>query len=834
MEEANEDTWDRFDPTSESQLKRLEDLERECRLPVFAMTKEEEERETNEYGEDEEEPKDREGPIDESMSFYLWYEELSRRVENEKMSSGREYKKRLEHFDEACSTLLNEINGALSCLSGMETEHENVAKTAGALHAKCKELLTEQTQLENVLEKIQQPMQYFEELHRLRPLFGATKETSNEEKALVPGSKRFSVELQRLDECIRFMREHSRFRGANEYLSEFRRMQTHVIDVLRSGVTSPLSRVTEEILREVKETTCQSTAVLYVKMRSIGRALRPLIVEVERRVDDPLFATLLLDFYRAFYASRLKLLLPVAKVRLAEIDRELGSKVQSLTRDVCAYFRATIMDERQLLAEFFTSSAMSVGSRSDESEPMKKMMEELCSCMNDMLRPRIANQNDVDVLCDLMQVFNDVLNDAGDDDRSYTSSGKTARTDATRCFEDSIRSLVVDTERRLEERMTSMIDGSILSFVPSDADIDYPAKLLHARDSLVDRAEENAIAREQKGLYPTVGRALVYMSKMDVCKTSPRTFRRIARSCVRACARSLKNASTAIDRRASVLDGALFLLQQIMLFREQILPFGVLSETSSSKKLRRSRDVLEHIVRPIVNGDWSFLSSTQLASHDDVVAVAVKRTTDATTSTKEESGEAQPPSPPTKTGLMGRLFSLSDNPLLGAIRGGSSASVKVASSSDVAEQVEDDDAGADLDVHLRAACDRFFERALMFIGKSLMSIVRSSPVTSTHGVDRRRQHSEDIKGVLKDILPHLRSLKSKMSIYLSKESCEFLFETVVKKFISGCDVVGDTLTSSAGYTSTEIEEIRVLLGSIRSVVSNRVPEPSAKAQVMEL
>ena len=406
-------------------------------------------------------------------------------------------------------------------------------------------------------------MRCFDELNRLESLFGESSEGGNVRKGsatsesllevsmqqnprIVPGTAEFQKELACIDTCVAYLTEHSRFRGAEEYIARFRKLQVHVLRRNCETVKKDLRAATQEISREIArmhgpDETKQSSAsnkagtdidlsslrddtILYVKVRALGRELKPLILEIERRVHQAPYADMLLDLHRSFYENRAKILLPIARSRLTKLEADLGGQLPALARDASEYLQSMSIDEYQLFHEFFTPAA----THREENKTvdrtttvMTRLMRELCGGVYSMLRSRIIQQTDVDTLCELVQILVDVQvrarkrmegfrqrrrqsSSEKDPDATLMTSSSVISGDSLSVFDAFLQRMIADTQERLVYRVEVYVEKNVRSFRPSRVDVDYPAKLLRLSDDdasaakSVDAVSERGTLRRRK------------------------------------------------------------------------------------------------------------------------------------------------------------------------------------------------------------------------------------------------------------------------------------------------------------------------------------------------
>jgi len=732
--EDTEDIWEHFTPSSEKISTRLESLRKRYEMPY--ELEEEEEEKMNDDDDDE-------------TAFYLRLQELESIAREENEDSNTEYEKRMVKFEKSCNKLLSEIGGSLSCLKHIENDHGMMQNKAGSLHKRCQKLLREQTQLQNVLKKIEKPLKYYEELERLAPLFGvpdaipeaARRRVESREskitrlqdlemdddddvddektRVLVPGSQSFSLELERVEECIRFMEHHPRYRGRSEYLGKFRIVRSHALKLARIKVETSLREATKDIMNDLKKKKVAETTMLYVKIRALGRSLRPIIVDVERRVDEKEFATLLMDFHRCFCEHRLKLLLPIAKERLAIIGKESEDNIGRFARDSFEFLQTCCEDEQDLFHEFFTPSAIQPIDSDKASNLMGKMMRDLCDGLYAELRPRVIQQVDIDVLCDLVQIFSDIQSRVLSSSATTITNeekNKSRRTlsnisesgDSVTVFCSLVQRMIADTQEKLVYRFEKHLDKKIRSFRPSKSDLEgYPERLLQGK--------------EHEATYPTLQETLSCLSKMYT-STNRNVFQIIAQSSLTACMQSLREASNMISDSSSDLDGTLFLISQLLILTENISRFDV--DLIITEKSTSVGKLLGDLVSTI--GGFSNSSGSSSSSN-----------------------------------FMGRLFSLQNNPLLGAVR----ANIKV----------ETVDSKQRLAEELSMTCRHFVEQSMLYVARSLVLLtveLENEKVNSSNSdkkEKKKRQKIEDTAKLFKAVMNEdLEMLRNAMRDYDNK------------------------------------------------------------------
>ncbi|CAN1761348.1 Conserved oligomeric Golgi complex subunit 3 [Linum perenne] len=152
----------------------------------------------------------------------------------------------------------------------------------------------------------------------------------------------------------------------------------------------------------------------------------------------------------------------------------------------------------------------------------------------------------------------------------------------------------------------------IANYIPSDEDLNYPAKLEQTTETKSEASSVDENAELFKTWYPPLEKTLSCLSKLYRCLEQS-VFTGLAQEAVEVCSDSIQKASKLIAKRTTAMDGQLFLIKHLLILREQIAPFDI--EFSVTHKELDFSHLLEHL-RRILRGqtslfDWS--RSTSLA-----------------------------------------------------------------------------------------------------------------------------------------------------------------------------------------------------------------------------
>lgn len=218
---------------------------------------------------------------------------------------------RMSQYLSQCENVETKLNEVVSMLSGLETQHQSLSDRTCSLHETCNKLLEEQSRLTNNVTTIRTPLEYFQSLDDLGPILGlplpsALKDTVSIQRTVEVSTlasprdlETFRGILDRIDACVDYMDSHSYFRDAPTYAKRFRQLRLRAISLLRGQIIESMQASAESVLHGLRVQPQPSQAsdalrdsilanntyssLLYVRYRALGKELRPLIAEIEKR-----------------------------------------------------------------------------------------------------------------------------------------------------------------------------------------------------------------------------------------------------------------------------------------------------------------------------------------------------------------------------------------------------------------------------------------------------------------------------------------------------------------------------------------------------------------------
>ncbi|KAJ3129149.1 Golgi transport complex subunit 3 [Nowakowskiella sp. JEL0407] len=559
-------------------------------------------------------------PIETTQMFFSWFSTVEEEMERGQEDIYRSHLQTVTAYSDACEEIKSKIDQATLILDSLSDNYLFVEEKSMGLQRACEKLLEEQTHLLNVAEQLAANLEYFNALEPITKLLSSSGDN-------VCLDDRFVPMLVKLDDCLAFVKAHPKYRDSELYLMRFRQCMTRGMTLIKLYFVSQMRAVQNDIKERLQQRPPNEllnvslyTSLFFVKFRKLAAELQPLIAEIEIRVPGHSeYYALLTDCMQAYFSTRLSLLSPQISLRMANISQ--NADLLSFARDGCAYMLGLSTDEYILYRQFF---------RLDE-EQLSGYLDQLSTDLYYALRPLILREIKIDTLSQLCQNL-DILQSS--DIGSTLSLTQSPNADPTidEYFPDEtefkeeltpvrfvMKRVLEDAQSRLVFRAQSFIRNEIRGFRPREQELLVLARgrglpqpmplssvvgvapilepevtaVVESKDEskLVDGAEEktddeNSNKQELSEIisgklvygggewYPTLQRTLYILGKLYKCVPNA-VFEDLAQEAVAFCLKSLLFAGNIIASKQSKLDFQFFLIKNLLMLREQIIPFDL-------------------------------------------------------------------------------------------------------------------------------------------------------------------------------------------------------------------------------------------------------------------
>ncbi|PSS10293.1 Conserved oligomeric Golgi complex subunit 3 like [Actinidia chinensis var. chinensis] len=526
--------------------------------------------------------------------FYKWFTDLEAAMKSETEEKYQHYLTSLTERIQTCDSILHQVDETLDLFNELQWQHQSVATKTRTLHDACDRLLMEKQRLIEFAEALRSKLNYFDELENVATNFHSPNMNVSNEN--------FLPLLKRLDECIAYVESNPQYAESSVYFVKFRQLQSRALGMIRSHVLSVLKNTSSQVQAALRSSSTGSksavsegveASVIYVRFKAAANELKPVLEEIESRSTRKEYVQILSECHKLYCEQRLSLVKGIVHQRISDFSKK--EKLTSLTRSGCAYLMQVCQLEHQLFDHFFPSS-------SEDISTLSPLVDPLCTYLYDTLRPKLIQEANLDILCELVDILKvEVLGEQ-----------LSRRSESLAGLRPTLDRILADVHERLTFRARTHIRDEIANHIPSDEDLDYPAKLEQPPEKKSETISADEDPDVFKTWYPPLEKTLSCLSKLYRC-LEPEVFTGLAQEAVEVCSISIQKASKLIVKRSSPMDGQLFLIKHLLILREQIAPFDI--EFSVTHKELDFSHLLDHL-RRILRGqsslfDWS--RSTSLA-----------------------------------------------------------------------------------------------------------------------------------------------------------------------------------------------------------------------------
>ncbi|KAK0197162.1 Sec34-like family-domain-containing protein [Armillaria mellea] len=504
--------------------------------------------------------------------FYDWFALIDRSVAHSQEAHFRAHVASVSEHLDTCDKLIEHVDEIDKEVDGM------LEGWRGSLKDACERLLEERDRLLALTDDIGARLEYFQELEH------ATRMLNHPGESLVLQAD-FLYMVERVDICIDYLKTHRHFREAEVYLLRFQQCMTRAMTLIKMYFVGSLRALSADISKRLSEKDVSSTAqmhLLYTRFRSVSPQLAPLLGELERRAyahKDEL-SSLLSECHSAYFSARKSLLVACLMEEIKGLDPTRTELVE-LTRSGCSYLKQLCLDEFNLFREFFNSG----------EDQLYQYLENLCDYLYDDLRPRILHEPRLTALCEVCTVLQALMvldvpdlsedEECDDDELNLDLDRPRKKHGLSRLHISQLLQMVLqDAQTRLFFKAQSVIQSDIRYYVLKPEDLNYPDKLLDARNpvSISDIKEKESISQifktpsldKQDTWFPTLQKTVWVLSQLhDFVK--PAIFEDIAQEALSLCRQSLVSASEALKLKnppTGRLDGQLFLIRHLLIMKE--------------------------------------------------------------------------------------------------------------------------------------------------------------------------------------------------------------------------------------------------------------------------
>ncbi|KAJ3389292.1 Golgi transport complex subunit 3 [Lobulomyces angularis] len=412
--------------------------------------------------------------IETAQQFFKWFSEIEREMEQGQEDVYRSYLDGVILYRDTCGNILSSIEETGVLLDHLLINYKFVESKSKALQLACEKLLKDQTHLTNISIQLSAKLAYF---NQLEPV---TKLLSNPGD-LVCLDNQFIPVLSKLDHCLAFINDHLHYKDTELYHMRFRQCMTRALTLIKMHFTTQMRNLaidTRDKLRDKppKDILNSSlyTSLFYVKFKTQGAKLKPLIAEIESRCEGHKeYYSLLSDCCNSYYSCRKQVLALQIEANILNIASESESDFLTFLKNGCAYMTQVCSDEFNLYYHFF-----------EMQEDLGSFLEDLSIVLHDSFRPLILRETKIELLseiCNQLQIqkksissnittnYNDV--GQGFNPSSEEKLGEEFIDGISLAANAVVGKILEDAQQRLVFRAQSYLKSDIEGFKPREEEV---------------------------------------------------------------------------------------------------------------------------------------------------------------------------------------------------------------------------------------------------------------------------------------------------------------------------------------------------------------------------
>ncbi|KAL7571775.1 hypothetical protein ACA910_002866 [Epithemia clementina (nom. ined.)] len=542
-------------------------------------------------------------------------------VVQEAVSRAMELSQALTHQWKHTTSLRLACRASLNIAQDISAAHVALIRHSGELSAAADRLHEQATALENHAAEIGQPLQHYNAVDRIGIQVGVLfKNTNNpqQKQSHVRGLAKIKVDddefpkiLQEIDEAILYFGKES---GGSQALQELQKnqssrkqqqqqplsgnleyyrralvLQEAALFLIQEAVADRIQTTAQQITNALPSTQVVpadqlEASLIYTRFHGISNRSNRLITLVKDRLhnlqgqryaqggEEALTAYYdLIQKCRTTYCScRENLLRPTLRAHMEQLHKLHGPT--GMTRLASVFWIRLCTVETNLYVDFFGDT------QPHKASELQACLASLCTAtLHRTVRRSLVTLTDLDTLCQIVTVLREEGNQASQQPTTALAAAK------------ALMHLTEDAQERLIFCANRQLQKEVIRFKATPKDLDYPNKLLQLRqkqqhqlsagqmevgasDSLEDAQEQLNWVYESWFLpMRTVLRILSKIFRV----VEARVFEDLALNSIQACTAALKDGAQFIRTAKSQRDAHLFLVQHLLILREQVSPFDL-------------------------------------------------------------------------------------------------------------------------------------------------------------------------------------------------------------------------------------------------------------------
>ena len=465
------------------------------------------------------------------------------------------------------------LQGALQLTQDLSHRHASLLQHSGELSAAADRLQQEEELLTAHADDIGRPLQHYNAVDQIATQLGVLfKEKTTVRglpKAKVDAEEEFSELLDSLDAAVEYFFHQmstsstttAKDSGHAVYYQRAVQLQEAATALIQEAVADRIVHLAQQIVKQMNAAGKPWTSadqleasLVYTRFHGISSRSRMILQHILHRTSS-IYQDTVMQCRNTYCTQRQALLWTPLRQHMDALQHEHGTA--AMTRLASVYWIRFCTMETVLYEDFFGDSSR------DTTFP--NYLSTLCSSsMHRTIRRALVVELDLDTLCQMVAVLKE--------------ERKTAASSAALAAARALTDILADAQERLIYCAHQALQKQVVRFKATPADLNYPEKLLTKTPDATTTTTtlEQQLEQQFESWFPPVRSVLQILSKIFRV-VEPGVFEDLALTSVQAAGASLQNAAQYLQKRGvdGTLHGDLFLIQHLLILREQLSPFDL-------------------------------------------------------------------------------------------------------------------------------------------------------------------------------------------------------------------------------------------------------------------
>lgn len=467
-----------------------------------------------------------------------------------------------------------DLNSIIGDLDHFFDVNEDVTRETSEFKTKSNDLIKDLEKIQHLHDGLTDRLRVLESLDSI--VQNLSK--SNSTRSVTKSSFREEI-LLKLDEAMIFVNDpkYANYKEIEVFKYRFEQCLIRALSMIRNYVIKTIKNIENDTIESIKglDSAVVINSIINNKFSESMTIIYSPFFELYKRSfgDDDDISNLLEDVYNQYQTTRLKLVKSyIIDPYLKNVD--FTDPVNKLTQSVLSFYAGLLGKELEIYekAFFLPPTELLDGLNNDSNMiQMHRFFESILESMYYSLRNKIIRENDIDTLCDLINIIQSYFIDeqAGDEENTNNLTFYPKPN-----FEILFKPLLEDVQTRLVFRVQIYLEANIVNYKKTGRELIIENRKEKADTTLTDDqiVKNLEFVESSKMVYPPIIKAIKLLTKIYTL-VKPQVFDELAGSIVHLCILSLRNNYGQPD--SVDLNAKLYQMESLLWFKNNINMFDI-------------------------------------------------------------------------------------------------------------------------------------------------------------------------------------------------------------------------------------------------------------------